>query len=70
MERGGDVIAEFADVTRLETPELAGDHGGGDLAAGEDGDVAVLGFGAALGVVCEGDYGVGGVESYAYKVDL
>ena len=42
MEAGGIVVAEFANVAGLEAPVLAGDDGGGDLAAGEDGAVAIL----------------------------
>jgi hypothetical protein len=49
---------------------LAGNDGGGDLSAGEEGEVAVLGLGAACGIGGEGDYGVRGVEADADQVDL
>ena len=70
MKGGGEIVAELADVAGLEAPELAGDDSGGDLSAGEDGGGGVFDFGAADGVFGERDDGVGGVEAYAYEVDL
>jgi hypothetical protein len=70
MERGGYVIAELADVASGDTPALAGDYGRGDLASGKDSHVAILDFGAAQRVLDERDYGVGGVEADADKIDL
>ena len=49
---------------------LTGDNGRGDLSAREDAEVTVLEFGAALGIVREGENGVRGVEADADKVNL
>ena len=49
MESGGEIVAEFADVTGAQTPLLAGDDGGGDLSAGKSADGGVFGLGAAGG---------------------
>src|SRR3981189_3751356 len=65
MEGGGEVVAELADVAGAEAPVLAGDYGGGDLAAGEDGGGGVFDLGASRGVGGKRDDGVGGVEAYA-----
>src|SRR5229473_4405155 len=35
VQPGGDVVADFADVTRAQTPLPAGNHGRGDLPAGQ-----------------------------------
>ena len=70
MKGGGEIVAELADVAGLESPELAGDDSGGDLSAGENRGGGVLDLGAADGVFGEGNDGVGGVEAYAYEVDL
>jgi hypothetical protein len=70
VECGGDIVAQLADIAGAEAPVLAGDDGGGDLSAGEEGEVAVLGLGAAGGIGGEGNYGVGGVEADADEIDL
>jgi hypothetical protein len=49
---------------------LAGDDGAGDLASREDACGGVFDFGAAGGVMREGDQGVRSVEPYADKIDL
>jgi len=69
MEYGGVVVTDFADVARAQTPLLAGDHGGGDLAAGQDLRGAKFDFGAAGGIVCDGNESVGGVEADADDVE-
>ena len=69
MEFGGVVIAELANVAGDHAPALAGDHGGCDLAAGEDGLVVIFDLGAALGIVGQRDEGVGGIQAYADQVD-
>jgi hypothetical protein len=69
MEGGGIVVAEFADVTRAEAPKLTGDHGRGDLPAGQDGGGADLNLGAGSGILRNGDQGIGGVEADAHNVD-
>lgn len=69
VERGGAVSANFADVTRAESPLPAGDDGGGGLAAGENGGGANFDFRAARGIVRDGNERVGGVEADADEVD-
>ena len=49
MEIARIVIAELADVARVQAPRLAGDDGGRGLAAGHDAGVGVFGLGAAGG---------------------
>jgi len=70
MELGGVVGAELANVAGGERPVGAGDDGGGDLSAGEDAGVAIFEFGAALGVVGEGEDSIGGVKTDADEVNL
>jgi hypothetical protein len=70
MERGGVVVADFADVAGAQAPLLAGDHGGGDLAAGQNLGGAEFDFGATGGIVGDGDESVGGVEADADDVEL
>ena len=70
VEGGGEVVAEFSDVAGAESPLLARDYGGGDLAAGEGADGGVFSFRAASGIGGERDDGVGGVKTYADKVNL
>ena len=69
MDGGGVVFAEFTDVAGLQTPALAGDDGGGHLAAGKNADVAELDLGAADGEVDDGDDCVCGVEANADEID-
>ena len=69
VQRGGAVSADFADVARAETPLLASNDGGGGLAAGENGGGTNFDFGAARGVVRDGNQCVGGVEADADEVD-
>jgi len=70
MKAGGVIVAQLADVAGAETPGLAGDDGGGYLAAGQDGRVSVFGFGAADRVAGERDEGISGVEAYADEIDF
>ena len=70
MEATGIVFADFADVTSVESPGLAGDDGGSGLAAGHDAGVGELGFGSSGGEMGEGDEGVDCVQSDADEVDL
>ena len=70
METGGIVVAKLADVAGAQSPGLAGDDGGGDLAAGLDGGVGVFGLGTAGGVGFERDERVRGVEADAYQVNF
>jgi hypothetical protein len=70
VESGGEVVAEFADVTGAEAPVLAGNDRCGNLSAGEGADGGVFGLGAARGVGGERNYGVCCVEANADKVDL
>jgi len=70
VERGGVVIADFADVTRAQAPVLAGDHGGGNLAAEQNLRGTKFDFGAAGRIVGDGDEGVGGVEADADDVEF
>jgi len=70
MELGGVVVPDFADVTGAQTPVLAGNHGGGDLAAEQNLRGAKFDFGAAGRIVGDGDEGVGGVEADADDVEF
>jgi hypothetical protein len=70
MQRSGKVVTDFADVTRAKSPGLAGDHGGGDLASGENVGGAEFDFGTGGGVVLNGNQRVGGVEADANDVDF
>jgi len=70
MERGCGVVADLSDVAGGHAPLLAGDDGGGDLAAGENAGGTVLHLGAEDGIVGERNNGVCSVESYADKVNL
>ena len=70
METGPVVVAELADVARGEAPGLAGDHGGGGLAAGQDAGVGVLSFGAAGREMSERDERIDCVETHAHQVNL
>ena len=70
VETGGIVVAELADITRAQTPCLAGDDGGGDLAAGHDGLGFVLNLGAALREGRYVDKGVGRVQTHTDEVGL
>jgi len=58
VERGGVVVADFADVTRAQAPVLAGDHG--RWQPGRRAKLALneFDFGAAGGIVRDGDEGV------------
>jgi len=69
MEGGGWVVADFANVASAQSPGLAGDHGGGDLPAGEDVGGAEFDLGAGGGVVVNGNEGVGSVEADTDDVD-
>ena len=69
VQGGGKVVTDFADVTRAKSPGLAGDHGGGDLASGEDIGGAKFDFGAGGRIVVDGDERVGGIEADTDDVD-
>jgi len=59
----GEVVANFADVAGAESPGLAGDHCGGNLAAGEDVGGAEFDFRSGGRELVDGDESVGGVEA-------
>jgi hypothetical protein len=69
VQGSGEVVADFADIAGAQSPGLAGDHGGGDLAAGKDVSGAEFDFGTGGGVVVNGNERVGGVEADADDVD-
>src|SRR6266478_2888351 len=66
----GAVVANFADVTRAQSPLLASNHGGGDLAARQHLRRTKLDFGTARGIVVDGNECVGGVEANSDDVEL
>ncbi len=66
----GVVVTEFADVTGAKSPELASDHGAGDLSARKNAGGFEFDFGTARGIFVERDESVGGVEANADDVDL
>ncbi len=70
VQGSGKVVTDLADVTGAQSPGLASDHGGGDLAAGENVGGAEFDLGAGGGVVVDGDECVGGVEADTDDVDL
>jgi hypothetical protein len=70
MQGRGGIVANFADVSRAQSPELAGDHGGGDLASGENVGGAEFNLGARSGVAVNGNERVGGVQANADDVDF
>ncbi len=70
VQFGGAVVADFADVARAQSPLLASNHGGGNLSAKQDFRRAEFDFGAPLGIVCDGDESVGGVEAHTDHVNL
>jgi hypothetical protein len=70
VQGGRKVVADFADVAGAKSPGLAGDHGGGDLAAGEDVGGTEFNLGAGGRVVVNGNQGVGGVEPDADYIDF
>ncbi len=70
MKAGSVVFAELADVAGAEAPGLAGDDGGGGLAAGQKRPGGILDLGAALGEGGKRDEGVGGVEPDADEINL
>jgi len=61
VQRGGGIVSNFADVTGAQSPGLAGDHGGGDLAAGKNAGGAEFDFGAGGGEMLHGNKRIGGV---------
>ena len=63
MQSSGVIVANFADVARAQPPGLAGDHGGGNLAAGEDVRRAEFDFGASGRELVNGNERVGCVEA-------
>ncbi|HKW33079.1 MAG TPA: hypothetical protein VJN92_08740 [Candidatus Acidoferrum sp.] len=69
VQRGSAVSADFADVARAKSPLLAGNDSSGSLSAGENGGGANFDFGAARGIVRDGDQRVGGVQADADDVD-
>jgi hypothetical protein len=70
VEDGSEVVTDFADVARAQSPGLAGDHGGGDLSAGENVSGAEFDLGAGGGVVVDGDEGVGSVQADTDHVEF
>ncbi len=69
VERGSIVVAEFADVTSSESPELAGHHSGGDLAAWQNRGRTDCNFGSGSGVFRDRNQRVSGVQTDAHNVD-
>lgn len=70
VEAGGVIFTELTDVAGAQAPVGAGDDGGGDLAAGESAGAGELDFGAAGGVLGDGDDGVGSVETDADDINF
>ena len=70
VQSGGKVVANFADVASAQSPGLAGDHGGGDLSAGEDVGGAEFDFRAGGREVLDGNERVGGIEADTDDVDF
>ena len=70
VQGGGEIVADFADVAGAQSPGLAGDHGGGDLASGEDASGAEFHLGPSGGELVNGNERVGGVEADADDVDF
>src|SRR6266478_6625728 len=70
VQGGGKVVTDFADVTRAKSPGLAGDHGGGDLAARENVGGAEFDLGAGRRIVMDRNERVGGVEADTDDVDF
>src|SRR6266481_1071411 len=70
VHRGSAVVAQFTDVTGTQSPLLASNHGGGDLAAGQDIRGSKFDLGPARGIVFDGNERVGGIESNADDVNL
>src|SRR4029077_7551456 len=70
VQSRGKVIADFADVAGAESPGLASDHGGGDLASGEDVGRAEFNLGAGGGELVNGNECVGGFEADTDDVDF
>ena len=70
VHRGSAVVAQFTDVTGAQSPLLASNHGGGDLAAGQDIRGSKFDLGPARGIVCNGNQRVGSIESDADDVNL
>lgn len=68
VQLGGDVVADFADVTRAQAPLPAGNHGGGDLAAGQHFRGTKFDLGPARGIVRDRNERVGGVETDADNI--
>lgn len=63
------VVAKLADVAGSKAPGLAGDDGGGDLAAGLRGPIAVVDFRAGLGKSLERNQGVRGIQADADDIN-
>ena len=70
VQGGGGIVANFSDVAGAQSPGLASDHGGGDLAAGENVGGAEFDLGAGSGVGVNGNERVGGVQTDADDVDF
>ncbi len=68
MQLGGDVVADFADVARAQAPLPAGNHGGGDLAAGKHFRGTKFDLGAARRIMRDGNQRVCGVEADADNI--
>ena len=70
MQLRGVVVAEFADVARAKSPDLASNHGAGDLAARENAGGFEFDFRAACGIFTQRDERVSGVEADADNIDF
>src|SRR5438552_14681910 len=62
MERRGAVVPNFAHVARTQTPLPTGNHGSSELATGQHFRGTEFDFGAARGIVRDGNQRVRGVE--------
>jgi hypothetical protein len=70
MDLRGVIVTKFANVSCVEAPSLASDHGAGNFPAGKDTGGFELDFGAARGKFGERDKGIRGVEADADNVNL
>jgi hypothetical protein len=66
---GGGVVADDSDIVGAEAPSLAGDEGGGDLAAREDLRAEHFDLGAEGGELGKSENSVGGVFADAEDVE-
>lgn len=70
VKSGGAVVTDLADVARAQSPLLARHHGSGDLPARQDFRGAKFDFGAARGIVSDGNERIRGVQAHADDIEL